>query len=118
MVRFSFSALLFSGHPGEQKATPKSVSGELECIFGGTRRDSGERSERTHRAESRLGEPRKQNGGERRARPSNSGSVPKRKRGRKGEPHSICDNHKLATASSWFHSGVRSSRVADPFKHG
>src|SRR6266516_4537416 len=31
-------------------------------------RDSGERSERTPRAESRLGEPRKQNGSERRAR--------------------------------------------------
>ena len=51
-------------------------------------RDSGERSERTHGAESRLGVPRKQNGGERRARLGGfcrqARPVRERKRGRKG----------------------------------
>lgn len=38
------------------------------ALLGGTGRDSGEHSEWTRRAESRLGEPTKQNAGERRAR--------------------------------------------------
>ena len=41
---------------------------ESKCIVGGTGQDSGERSERTRRAESWLGEPTKQNGDESRAR--------------------------------------------------
>jgi hypothetical protein len=41
---------------------------ESKCIVGGTGRDSGERRERTRRAESWLGEPTKQNGDESRAR--------------------------------------------------
>lgn len=41
---------------------------ESKCIVRGTGQDSGERRERTRRAESWLGEPTKQNGDESRAR--------------------------------------------------
>src|SRR5207247_39246 len=62
----SFSAPSFSR--GTKKLSGQTLAGSRECILGGTGRDSGERSEQTHGAESRLGEPRKQNGGERSAR--------------------------------------------------
>ena len=52
----------------QKKPSGQTLANTLECILGGTGRDSGERSERTHGAESRLGEPRKQNAGVRSAR--------------------------------------------------
>src|SRR5438876_8478101 len=60
-----FCPFFLSGH---EKAERQTLANTLECILGGTGRDSGERSERTHGAESRLGEPRKQNAGVRSAR--------------------------------------------------
>jgi hypothetical protein len=80
---------------------------------GGTGRDSGERERTNPRAESRLGVPRKQNGGERRAR-LGSHAI-KRSRARENKEQKgiarrrRCDlNHMLATAaSSWFHTHTR-----------
>ena len=79
--------------------------------WGGTGRDSGERSERTHRAESRLGGAKK---AERKRAPDAARlgiyavkrSCARENKGQKRDPHPPCDlNQELANAaSSWFHS--------------